>query len=51
MVTGMAIRWINVKAKPMGARPFGARWSVAPRMITTNIAVITNSHTNPAANE
>jgi len=53
LVTGMEIRWIKVRARPMamGARPFGARWSVAPRMISTNMAVITSSQTNPAAIE
>ena len=35
LVTGMLIRWISVSARPIaiGAKPAGARLSVAPRMI------------------
>ena len=34
LVTGMLMRWIRVRARPMaiGAKPLGARSSVAPRM-------------------
>jgi putative transposase len=35
----------------MGANPFGARSSVAPRMMKRNIAVSTTSLTRPAASE
>jgi len=50
LVTGIEIRWIRVKAKPMaiGANPAGARASVAPMITTRNIAVITTSLTKPA---
>jgi hypothetical protein len=48
---GIEIRWIRVSARPMamGAKPAGARASVAPMMITRNIAVITTSLVKPAA--
>jgi len=38
-VTGMLIRWISVRPRPIaiGAKPLGARSSVAPRMITRNM--------------
>jgi len=34
LLTGMLIRWIRVRARPIaiGAKPFGARVSVTPRM-------------------
>ncbi|MCY1250766.1 hypothetical protein D9M72_644350 [compost metagenome] len=53
LVTGMEIRWIRVRARPMaiGAKPAGARLSVAPMMIRMNIAVITTSLAKPAASE
>ena len=39
----MLIRWISVRAKPMamGAKPAGARWSVAPMMMIRKNMVIT----------
>src|SRR5882672_1534009 len=53
LVTGMLIRWMSVSARPiaMGAKPCGARLSVAPRMTTRNIAVITTSLTSAATIE
>ena len=49
-VTGILIKWINVKPKPIaiGANPCGARLSVAPRIISRNIKVITISVTRHA---
>ena len=46
-VTGMPMRWINVRPKPiaMGANPCGARLSVAPRMISRKKKVSTTSAT------
>ena len=48
LVTGMLIRWISVRPRPMaiGAKPAGARLSVAPRMIIRNMKVITTSATS-----
>ena len=53
LVTGMEIRWINVNASPMamGAKPAGARLSVAPRMISRKNMVITTSDTSAASIE
>ena len=50
LVTGMLIKWMRVSARPMasGAKPAGAFLSVAPMMTNRNIAVMTNSQTNPA---
>src|SRR5688572_13852452 len=44
-VTGMLIKWINVRASPMAipAKPLGALSSVAPKITSKNINVITNS--------
>ena len=44
-VTGMLIKWMRVRHKPMaiGANPCGARLSVAPRMTRRNIMVMTTS--------
>ena len=52
-VTGMLMRWISVSAKPIasGAKPAGARLSVAPRMTIRKNMVITISVTSPASNE
>jgi len=51
LVTGIEIRCIRVSARPIaiGAKPAGALASVAPMMITRNIAVITTSLVKPAA--
>jgi 23S rRNA (guanine2445-N2)-methyltransferase / 23S rRNA (guanine2069-N7)-methyltransferase len=51
LVTGMLIRWIRVRARPiaMGAKPAGAFLCVAPRITMRNIAVSTTSHRNAAA--
>ena len=48
LVTGMLIRWISVRPRPIaiGAKPLGARSSVAPRMTIRNMKVITNSQTS-----
>ena len=53
LVTGMLIRWISVRHRPIaiGAKPAGARGSVAPRITSRNIIVITTSQTNAAASE
>ena len=53
LVTGMLTRWISVSPRPMamGAKPAGAFSSVAPRMMTRNIAVITTSATKAATIE
>jgi hypothetical protein len=52
-VTGMLIRWISVRARPIGmpAKPCGARRCVDPRMTNTNIAVRTTSATRQAPSE
>jgi hypothetical protein len=52
-VTGMLIRWMSVRPRPMaiGAKPRGARESVAPRMIRRNIIVMTASVTKAEARE
>ncbi|MNW04572.1 hypothetical protein D3C71_2006800 [compost metagenome] len=44
---------MRVRARPIaiGAKPAGARASVAPMMTTRNIAVITTSLTKPAPSE
>ena len=48
LVTGMLMRCINVKAKPMAkaAKPLGARSSVAPKMVIKNIKVMMISVTS-----
>ncbi|MOA17588.1 hypothetical protein D3C78_1378520 [compost metagenome] len=53
MVTGIEIRWINARLRPMarGAKPAGARLEVAPRMISRKKAVITTSVMAAAASE
>jgi hypothetical protein len=45
LVTGMDIKWMRVRHKPMaiGANPCGARLSVVPRMTMRNIIVMTTS--------
>ena len=50
VMTAMLIMWINASVKPIanGAKPVGARLSVAPMMMNKNIAVITTSHIKPA---
>lgn len=52
-VTGMPIKWINVRPSPMaiGANPAGAHESVVPRMIIRNMNVSTTSATKHASNE
>ena len=47
-VIGIEIRWISVKPRPIviGAKPFGARSSVAPRMMIRKNAVRTTSATS-----
>ena len=42
LVTGILIRWIKVNARPIAkpAKPFGARSSMAPRIMIRNIKVI-----------
>ena len=52
-VTGMPIRWIRVSPRPIaiGAKPFGARPSVAPRMMMRNMNVRTTSATRQASSE
>ena len=52
-VTGMLIKWIRVSPSPMarGAKPCGARLSVAPRMMSKNIIVMTTSVIRPESNE
>jgi len=51
-VKGILTRWINVSANPiaMGAKPFGARSSVAPRITMRKKEVITTSLTKAATN-
>ena len=53
LVTGMPMRWISVRPRPMaiGAKPAGARLSVAPRMIIRNMNVSTTSATRQATSE
>ena len=53
LVTGMLIRWMSVSPRPMamGAKPCGARSSVAPRMMSRNMNVITTSATSAATSE
>ena len=53
LVTGMLIRWMSVSARPMamGAKPAGARLSVAPRMINRKNIVMTTSVTSAASSE
>ncbi len=48
LVTGIEIRWIRVRARPMaiGAKPGGYRLVVAPRMIIRNMKVSTSSMIN-----
>ena len=52
-VTGIPMRWINVRAKPIaiGANPAGARRSVAPRMMKTKKNVRMVSARKPAVSE
>ena len=52
-VTGIPMRWISVKPRPIaiGARPCGARRSVAPRMIIRKKNVSKVSAKNPAVME
>ena len=47
-VIGIKMRWISVKPRPIaiGAKPFGARSSVAPRMMIRKNAVRTISATS-----
>ena len=49
-VTGTLNRWTSVRARPIaiGAKPAGARRSVAPMMTNRNIAVATISQTSAA---
>ncbi len=49
-VTGMPMRWMSVSPKPMamGAKPCGARLSVAPRMMSRKKKVRTASERNAA---
>ena len=51
LVTGIEIRWIRVRPRPIasGAKPAGALPWVAPMMMNRNIAVITTSVTRPAS--
>ena len=53
LVTGMPISWISVSPRPMamGAKPYGARRSVAPRMIIRNMKVSPSSATRQASRE
>ncbi len=46
--TGMLMRWMRVRHKPMAmpAKPYGARLAVEPRITNTNIAVSTISATS-----
>ena len=50
LVTGIPTRWMSVSASPIasGAKPAGARGSVAPRITNRNTAVSTSSARNPA---
>jgi hypothetical protein len=52
-VTGMLIRCISVSPKPIaiGAKPLGARRSVAPKMMARNMKVMTISVIRPAVSE
>jgi hypothetical protein len=49
-VTGMPIKWIRQSASPIGigAKPAGARLSVAPRMMNRKKKVSTNSDSRQA---
>ena len=51
--TGMLIKWIKVKAKPIaiGAKPAGAFLCVAPMMISKKKAVNKTSAKNTAAKD
>jgi hypothetical protein len=51
LVTGMLIRWIRVRDRPIarGASPFGARVSVAPRITHRKTAVSRTSMTRQAS--
>jgi hypothetical protein len=53
LVTGIPMRWINVSPRPMamGAKPCGARRSVAPRMMARNMKVSTTSAVKHAVSE
>jgi len=53
LVTGIEIRWIRVKPRPIaiGAKPAGARSDVAPKIIRRNIKVITTSVNMPDVTE
>ena len=53
LVTGIDTRWIRVSARPIaiGAKPRGARVSVAPRMTSRKKAVSTTSATRQASSE
>ena len=52
-VTGMLTRWMRVSPRPiaMGAKPWGARLSVAPRMMSRKNIVNTTSQTSAANSE
>ena len=53
LVTGMLIRWMRVSPRPIaiGAKPAGARPSVAPRMMSRKKPVSRVSVANAAATE
>ena len=53
LVTGMLIRWIRVRARPMamGAKPLGAPSLVAPMMMNTKKPVSSISATSAAVRE
>ena len=53
LVTGMLIRWISVRVRPIasGARPAGARLSVTPWITSRNAKVRSSSITIAAASE
>ena len=53
LVTGMLIRWIRVRVRPIasGAKPDGARVSVTPMMTNRKPAVSTSSLTRQATRE
>ena len=53
LVTGMLIKWMSVNASPMatGAKPAGARLSVAPRMTSRKNMVMTTAVTNAGSIE
>jgi hypothetical protein len=52
-VTGILIKWIKVSPNPIaiGANPWGARLSVAHRIIIKNISVIATSVTKAESKE